>query len=297
MNTKVSVVINTLNSEKDIERALKSVSWAQEIIVCDMRSDDKTVEIAKRMGAKVVIHNRLNYVEPARNFSISKASNNWILILDPDEEVPRSLSQKLIQITKQTKQIDFVRLARKNIIFNRWMKAALWWPDYNIRFFKKGRVVWTDEIHRPPKVNGEGLDLPAEEDLALIHHNYSNVGQFIERMNRYTTIEAKELIGKNYKFVWTDLIQKPLDEFLSRFFAGGGYKDGLHGLALSLLQAFSFLIVYLKVWELTSFKSIEVTITDLGKEQSQAAYKINWWFKELKRSGNSFKSFLSKLKF
>lgn len=295
MGKGISVIINTLNEEKNISRAIKSVKWADEIIVCDMHSEDKTMEIAKKSEAKVVFYKRTDYVEPARNFAITKASNDWILILDPDEEIPDGLKERLIEIASKMEQIDYVRLPRKNLIFAKWMKASMWWPDYNIRFFKKGKVMWSDEIHRPPKTEGQGLDLPAEEELAIIHYNYQTISQFITRMNRYTTVEANQLIKQNYEFKWSDLIEKPLSEFLSRFFANKGYQDGLHGLALSLLQAFSFLIVYLKVWENSSFKETVFKLTDLEQEKNEAAFQINYWIKK-SQSQNPFKRFLSGFK-
>ena len=296
MNSNISIVINTLNEDRDIKRAIKSGKWADEVVVCDMHSNDKTVEIAKKLGAKIVSHKRLDYVEPARNFAISKAANEWILVLDPDEEIPESLKERLMEIASKMDQIDYVRLPRKNVIFGKWMKGAMWWPDYNVRFFKKGKVLWTDEIHRPPETEGKGLDLSADEGLAIIHHNYQTIFQFIERMNRYTTVEAEELKKQGYKFNWQDLFDKPLNEFLSRFFANRGFEDGLHGLALSMLQAFSFLIVYLKVWENSSFKETALNLTDLEAEKSKMGYQINYWMKEIKSSKNPFKRFFSKFK-
>src|SRR3989338_6180720 len=99
MAPKISVVINTLNEEQNIERAIKSVNWADELIVCDMYSEDKTVEIAKKLGAKIFFHKREDFVETARNFAVSKASNDWVLVLDPDEEVIDSLKERLIEIS------------------------------------------------------------------------------------------------------------------------------------------------------------------------------------------------------
>lgn len=296
MASKISVVINTLNEERNIKRVIESVKWADEILLCDMYSDDKTVEIAEKLGAKIFLHKRLDFVEPARNFIISKASNEWILVLDPDEEIPNSLSEKLIQMASDIKHIDYVRIPRKNIIFNRWMKAAMWWPDQNVRFFKKGKVEWTDQIHRPPKTIGEGIDLPAEEKFAIIHHNYQTLSQFIHRMDRYTTVEARQLLKQGYQFKWPDLIEKPLGEFLSRFYANKGYMDCLHGLVLSLLQAFSFLIVYLKVWENSSYKEASLDLAEIEKEKNQAGKQINYWMKKSKVSKNPFKRFLSKFK-
>src|SRR5688572_7980444 len=137
---KISVVINTLNEEKSIERAIKSVDFADEILVCDMHSDDNTPLIAKKLGAKVIFHKRAGFVEPARNFAISKAEHEWVFVLDADEEVPDSLKGKLKEVINGSGVTTFVEIPRKNILFGRWMKASMWWPDYNIRFFKKGFV-------------------------------------------------------------------------------------------------------------------------------------------------------------
>lgn len=296
MKPSISVVINTLNEENTIARALNSVKWADEILICDMHSSDKTVNIAKKMGAKVVFHKRLDFVEPARNFAISKASGDWTLILDPDEEIPDKLRDRLTQIVSTMEQIDYVRIPRKNIIFNKWMKAAMWWPDLNVRFFKKGQVKWGEKIHKPPQTLGQGLDLPLNEELAILHNNYQNIGQFLERMNRYTEVEARELKIEGYNFKWQDLVEKPLSEFLSRFFVGKGYEDGLHGLSLSLLQAFSFLIVYIKLWEKTRFQTQEISLVEIEKEKNKSAYDINYWIKQSTRSSNFFKRFLQKIK-
>lgn len=293
---KISVVINTLNEAKNIERVIKSASWADEIIVCDMHSNDQTAEIAAKSGAKVIFHKKLNYVEPARNFAISKASGDWVLVVDPDEEVSTELKEELLQITNKMKQIDYIRLPRKNIIFGKWMRASMWWPDYNIRFFKKGTVAWTDKIHKPPKVLGEGLDLPADEKLAIIHHHYESISQFLERMIRYTAVQADELVKEGYKFDWKDLIKKPLGEFLGRFFANRGFEDGLHGLALSLLQSFSFVIVYLRVWEMQGFKSQTPDLSEIKQISKESGKEIEYWFKFADLSKNTFKRFFQKLK-
>lgn len=280
MNNKISVVINTLNEEKNIERVIKSVRWAGEIIVCDMYSQDKTVEIAKKLGAKVFFHKKEEIVERARNFALSKASGDWILVIDPDEQIPPTLVQRLQQIAVNIKLIDYVRIPRKNLIFGHFMQASMWWPDYNIRFFKKDKVKWLNKIHRPPETTGEGLDLPAEEKYAIIHQNYVTISQFLARMDRYTTIQAKELKQEGCKFDWKDLFGKPLGEFLSRFFAGQGYKDGLHGLALSFLQASSFLVVYLKLWEMSGFKQEDINLQEIEEQKSKAGEALDYWIKK-----------------
>ena len=272
----ISVVINTLNEEENLPRALASVkNLADEFIVVDMHSTDKTVDIAKEFGAQFYSHEKTGYVEPARNFAIDKATKEWILILDADEEVSDSLAIKLKQIVKNP-QADYYRLPRKNINFRRWIKNSRWWPDFNIRFFRKGTVSWSEIIHSVPMTTGKGLDLPAEEKYAILHYNYTSISKYIERMNRYTDVQARVLLQKEYKFVWRDLIRKPLQEFLSRYFAGEGYKDGIHGLSLALLQAFSELTLYLKIWQSEQFKPEALDVKELSKEAKRAKRQLDW---------------------
>lgn len=295
MDQKISVIINTFNEEKNIETALKSVSFADEVIVCDMNSQDNTVEIAKKSGAQVIFYKYTGFVEPARNFAISKVSNPWILILDADERIENELRVRIKEIVAKTKNYDFVKIPRKNIIFGKWVKSG-WWPDYQIRLFKKGKVTWGDKIHSQPKTLGKGLSLPTEEKYALIHNNYQSIGQFIERMNRYTTIEADELEKQKVKFEWKYLIEKPLSEFLSRFFANKGYQDGLHGLVLSILQAISFFVVYLKVWENSKFRQEDLTIADFQAEIETGGKGVNYWFRQISGKNSVFSKLLKVFK-
>ena len=244
----ISAVVNTRNEEKNLEGCLKSLQFADEIIVVDMESTDNTKNVAKSFTDKVFDTEMVGFVEPARNIAISKAVGNWILIIDADERVPKTLAKRLIEVTQEN-NADFVRIPRKNIIFGQWTQHSRWWPDYNIRFFKKGSVEWQNEIHSIPVTTGVGINLDLEETLAIEHFHYSSIDEYFERALRYSTQQAKELINSGYKFDPKDLIGKPLSEFMSRFFAGDGYKDGLHGLVLAFLQMFSVMLIYLKVWQ------------------------------------------------
>lgn len=275
--TKISVVINTLNEEKHVKRLFPNLAnFADEVVVCDMYSDDQTVEMAKKAGAKVYQHQKEDYVEPARNFAISKATGDWILILDPDEEIPDFLKNTLKEIASSG-EFDFVSLPRKNIVFGKWLQHSRWWPDNNIRFFKKGKVKWTSIIHQPPETIGEGLILEAKEENALIHYHYESIEQFLNRLNRYTKVQSKLLIEDGYNFSWTDLIKKPADEFFSRYFFGNGYKDGLHGLALASMQAFSELVLYLKVWDKQGFGEQDISVKETVKVMKQTEKALHFW--------------------
>lgn len=287
----ISVVINTYNEEQNLKRAIESVSWADEIIVCDMYSGDNTAKIARTLGAKVILHKRTGYVEPARNFAILKAVGDWILILDADEEIPTELAKRLQEIVRNEVKVNFVEIPRRNIIFGKGLTATGWWPDNHIRFFKKGAVTWKNEIHSKPETKGVGLTLESEEKWAIIHHNYQTISQFIERMDRYTTVQAKELKKSGYNFRWQDLFEKPINEFLSRYFASKGYKDGLHGLALSVLQAFSFLVLYLKIWEIEEFKEESIAMEEFKIECKKAGSALNHWVNEKDNLKGLFKIF------
>lgn len=297
MGKSISVIINTLNEEKNIERAIKSVKWADEVVVCDMYSEDDTVKISQKLGAKIVFHKKTGYVEPARNFAIQSSSGEWILILDADEEVPEALADKLQELIGQEDVPDFVEIPRKNIIFGKWMQASFWWPDYNIRFFKKGTIKWKDEIHSKPETSGKRLVLPEEEKYAIIHYNYSSISQFVNRLDRYTTIQAKEIYDKGNKFGWSSFISKPVGEFLGRYFANSGYKDGVHGLALCLLQAFSYLIVYLKLWEMDGFKERDVDLKDLRHVIKENGKGLDYWFRYSRLSSKPIKRVFQKVWF
>lgn len=278
----ISVVINTFNEEKNLPKALASVrSLADEVVVVDMKSSDDTVAIAKKAGARVYAHKRMGYVEPARNFAITKAKGEWIFILDADETIPASLIKKLKSIAgsaNRRTRVNYYSIPRKNIIFGKWIKHSRWWPDNNIRFFKKGSVSWSEIIHSVPETTGEGADLAAKESFAIIHYHYDSIGQYVERMNRYTSEHAKIKTAEGYEFAWQDLIRRPVGEFLSRYFFGKGYRDGLHGLALAGLQGLSELVLHLKTWEFQKkFKPQSLDLGDVVGQIGTVQREVNYW--------------------
>ena len=297
--TRISAVINTWNEAKNLAECLDSLDFVDEIIVVDMASTDNTKQIAKQYTDKVYEHPAAGYVEPARNFAQAKASGNWILIVDADERVPRTLADKLVDIAAND-EADFVRVPRKNLVFDQWLKYSRWWPDYNIRFFKKGYVTWSDAIHRPPITNGQGINLDADPKYALLHHHYRTLDEYLERMVRYTNQQAKELLAEGYQFSLSDLVSKPIGEFLSRFFAGEGFKDGLHGLAIAILQAFSCFVVYLKVWQEEGFTpQKQVLNTPAFRQLVGSKFReLKYWLYTVKihLSGNKSERFVLKVK-
>lgn len=298
MDNKISVIINTLNEEKNILKVIRSAKKiADEIVVVDMMSDDGTAKIAKKAGANVYMFERVGYVEPARNFAISKAKHGWILILDADERLPKNLVHTLKQIVSEG-NADYCRVPRKNIIFGKWIEHTLWWPDYNIRFFKKGAVSWSEIIHSVPETRGKGLDIAAIESLAIVHYNYTSISSFVERMNRYTSFQAKNLLESGYTPDWKDMIGSFSREFLARYFRAQGYKDGVHGLALSIMQGFSEFLVYAKAWENRGFKELDLNLGEVVGEMKKTQRDSNYWqaFTLFREGGGILMRLRSKLK-
>lgn len=276
---RISAVLVVRNEENNLLRCLNCLSWVDEIVIVDMESTDGTVTIAKKFTDKIYSHPQVGFADPARNFAIEKATCPWILMIDADEEIPSSLAYKLKELTEAPKGASFFRIPRKNIIFGKWIKHSRWWPDFVIRFFKKGSVSFLPQVHGVPLTRGEGRDLEEREEYAIIHHNYQTVSQFLERLDRYTDEQVKELVRDGYKFKWQDLIIKPTSEFLSRFLVGEGYKDGIHGLALAFLQAFSELVLYLKVWEKEEFREEEDLEEKMIGQLRNSQEEINYWLR------------------
>ena len=219
----ISAVVVTLNAAKVLKNCLESVKEeAHEIVVVDLGSGDATIKIAREFNAKVIFHECVDYVEKVRNFAVSKAVGEWILVLDPDERVTPDLWEKLKEVIAKNKYMA-VNIPRKNIFFGRWIAHTNWWPDRHVRFFKKGKVSWTDKIHHYPLVEGAILNLASREDLAIKHYGYSSIEEFIERQIRYSTIEARDRFELGERFSCPKYYWKPTRQYLVRFIKHLGF--------------------------------------------------------------------------
>lgn len=246
----ISVVLVCFNEATKLEKSLESVvGFATEIVVVDLKSSDDTKMICKKYGAKVYEHVAVPYVELLRNYSVSKGTGDWIMVLDPDEILGDNLKDRLKQIALENK-FTAVNIPRKNIFFGRWITHSNWWPDRHVRFFKKGHVRWGEKIHKYPKVSGSILNLEAREDLAIIHHSYQTIAEFIDRQNRYSTIEAKNLHDSGMKFSWICFFWRPVREFLVRFVRHLGFLDRFYGFVLVYLMMVYQLQVMIKLREM-----------------------------------------------
>lgn len=274
---KISAVLVVKNEAKNLERCLSSVkNLVDEIVVVDEESADNTLEIAKNFTEKVFVHESVGFVEPARNFSIEKATGDWVLILDADEEIEKGLFTKLKNIAEEGKA-DYVLIPRKNLSFGVWIKNTGWWPDYQIRFFKKGKVTWQDKIHSKPTTDGKQITLEPIEENAIIHHNYDSISQFLTKLDNYTTVEVSQ--SGNDEFEISNLIKNPTNEFISRYFSHKGYRDGIHGLVLSILMAFYIFVIEIKKWEKDGFEvKDEKEVLEVIKKETKILKKdLRYW--------------------
>ncbi len=274
----LSVVIVAWNEEKNLPRAVSSVRKVADeiVVVVDEASSDETLNVAKKLKAKVFTHPHTGIVEPMRNFSISKAAGDWILLLDADEEITSELTTYIKKVMASNKA-DYFRIPRKNLIFGEWIKSEHWWPDYVYRLFRKGHITWEDAVHSIPFTKGRGEDVPAKEDLAIVHHNYDSISQFIDRQNRYTDYQLQTLIDQGYSFAWSDVLTKPMAEFLRQYFARRGYTQGLHGLALAILLAFSEATLYLKLWPHSGFIPVQIKLDQVTEVTRDIQSQQKWW--------------------
>lgn len=266
MKSTISVVINTLNEEKNIKACIDSIKWADEIIVVDMFSDDNTAEIAKKEGAKVYTHKRMGFADPARNFALKKATCDWILMLDADERIPVQLGEHIREIINKQDSDAFVyNIAERNEMFGRWIQHGTMWPDYHPRLFKNGSVVWPPHVHDRPKLPENVPNIGPSEELSIHHfsRSYMTLSGFLTSYVNYSEKEADAMHSRGYSFRRRHIVVIPWREFKLRFFTTKGYKDGFHGLAIALLFACYRVISVMQYWE--KYKPTYVDDTNRGR--------------------------------
>ncbi len=275
----ISVVLSVFNEEAKLSRTLAVLAWADEVIVIDNGSTDSTASIARQYGAKVTRGKNNPMLNINKNLGFAKAKSDWILSLDGDEVVPPELAQ-VIKEKVLGSQIVGYWIPRKNILFGKWMQHGLWWPDKQLRLFKRGMGAFPcKHVHEYLVVDGPTSELT----VPMVHYNYESVSQFIRKMDEiYTVSEVNNLIASGYRAVWHDAIKFPMSDFVKTYFAQGGYRDGLHGLVLSMFQAFYSFVVFVKLWEREKFTEHELPIDVVEKELVRARREVRYWLLSVK---------------
>ncbi len=245
---KISAVIHTFNSEKYLKECLESLASLDEIIICDMYSTDRTIEIAKEYNCKIIYHENVGFADPARNFAISQASNNWIFVVDSDEIIPQKLIEYFEKQIHNPQCPDVFYIPRKNYYFGKFITHT--YPDHQIRFFKKGHASWTPYVHTFPELKGSTCKISANrQDLAIIHYTYDTISAFVSRINKYTTFEVDKLKKKKRKPTLVNILLSPTAGFFSTYFLQKAYKDGKHGFLIAMLIGYYKFLAIIKLWE------------------------------------------------
>jgi glycosyltransferase involved in cell wall biosynthesis len=295
MVNKISVVISAYNEEKVLVRCLKSVRWADQIIVIDNSSTDSTKEIAQKYATDVFSQPNQLMLNINKNYGFGKAKSDWILNLDADEEVTPELKDEILRIINSENPFDGYWIPRKNIIFGKWIQHGLWWPDKQLRLFKRSNGKFNcQRIHEYVQVDGT----IGEIKEPYIHYNYESISQYITKLDRCTTSEAIELLDTQYKYNWADAIKFPVSDFVKIFFAQHGYMDGLHGLVLALLQSFYSFTTFTKLWEKDKFVQKDITLNLFNTELTHAHHELDYWEKtsQLETTHDPSTKFLLKIR-
>jgi glycosyltransferase involved in cell wall biosynthesis len=241
---KISVAIITKNEEANIRECLESIQWADEVVVVDSGSTDQTLEICRQYRAQVFQEEWKGYARQ-KNSAIAKTRNSWVLSLDADERVPVELREEIAGISA-SKGLEGYFIARKNFFLGSWIKHCGWYPDYNLRLFRKGQGHFQErEVHERVEIEGETgrLRHPLE------HHTYRSLSDFIQRLDRYSNLAAREMEKEGRRFRRTDLFFRPPATFLQMYLLQAGFLDGYLGFLLSVLYSFYTFTKYSKLKE------------------------------------------------
>ena len=274
MNLKegISAIVHTYNEETNIRNCLESVKWVDEIVVIDMYSRDKTVEIAKEYTNKIYLFEKKGYADPARQFGVDQASYKWILVIDADEMIPKKLSQRLRKIAEND-EADVVYLTFVNYRFGREIRGGGWGIGqiYLPRFFKKGFVRFGAQIH-----NMIGwIDIKARKltltgvDEAIIHFNCVDVDHLLSKLLRDTTVEALNMFdGVKSPLSVEKLLWKMFGEVIERLIFLEGYKDGIIGFFHIFYMVFYHLVSFLKYQFMLEYRdsNVERVVKNIYKE-------------------------------
>ena len=244
---KLSVGIITFNEERIIAKTLESVKEiADEIIIVDSYSTDKTAEIAKNYGARVFFEEWKGF-GPQKNSVIEKCNGEWILLIDADEELSSELKEKILKIICKENRANVYRINRSSICFGKRIKYGGWSNQYAVRLWKKGFVKINDNFVHEEYLTKEKIENIKEY---INHYSYLNLEDYLNKFNRYTTLGAEEYYKRDRKSNIFDIIVNPFLKFIKMYILRLGFLDGVEGLLLALLSANYTMVKYYKLLEM-----------------------------------------------
>jgi glycosyltransferase involved in cell wall biosynthesis len=243
---KISIAIITKDEERNIRACLESVKWADEVVVVDNGSTDRTVAVCQEYGARVFREDWKGY-SGQKNSAIEKTRNEWVLSLDADERVSPELRREMEESLAAEPSVDGYWIPRKNFFLGRWIRRCGWYPDLNLRLFRKSRGRFGERaVHERVEIRGKTIPLTQP----LIHETYRTLTDFVQRMDRYSTLAAREMNREGREFRWIDLLFRPPSTFVQMYILRAGFLEGYDGLVLSVSYSFYTFAKYAKLREI-----------------------------------------------
>jgi glycosyltransferase involved in cell wall biosynthesis len=244
----LSVLILAKNEGDRIRECIESARFAREVVVVDSGSTDGTRDIARGLGARVADAPWPGNFSMQRNRAESFAACEWILQLDADEVVTPGLADELRGFFRSGLPATHPcgRMPRKEIIFGKWIRHGGWYPQYKLRLYRKGAGSWTGRVHEKYETAGPVHTFANP----IVHDSYRDIAVFVEKFNRYSSIDAEEDFAAGRQFRLHRLLLAPLERFFGRYVRHRGYRDGFHGFALAALIGLNYFLRNLKLWEL-----------------------------------------------
>jgi glycosyltransferase involved in cell wall biosynthesis len=241
------VAVITLDEEARLRQCLDSVAWADEIVVVDACSLDKTVQIAREFTDRVIVRPWAGFAAQ-KNFALEQSAGDWVLSLDADEEVAPELRHEIMTTIADPRACAGYAVRRQNMFLGRFIRYGGLYPDWQVRLFRRGRGHFADRaVHESVTVAGPVGRLRGH----LVHRSYAGVSDFIERANRYSSLAAEQLVRDGRRVGAGALVIRPLGRFLSMYVIQRGFLDGRRGLLLATLYAYYVFMRSAKVWEAT----------------------------------------------
>src|SRR3989344_2405964 len=245
----ITTVVLAKNEEENIVDCLESLSFCDEIIVIDDNSEDRTREIAQKMGTKVFTHSLDNDFSKQRNFGLEKARGDWVLFVDADERASRELKEEIKSKIKNDRTDGYL-IKRIDTIWERKLRYGETRNIVLLRLGRKNKGNWIGKVHEEWKIEGR-IDILKSH---LDHYPHPTVSEFLKKINFYTDLRAKELFEKGVRSNFFSILFYPTAKFLSNYFLKLGFMDGVQGLIFALMMSFHSFLVRGKLWLLINKK-------------------------------------------
>jgi glycosyltransferase involved in cell wall biosynthesis len=256
-DSSISVVLITKNEEHNIRDCLKSVDWADEVVVVDAESQDRTRELAGEYTQRVFVRPWPGF-GAQKNFGINQAASDWILILDADERVSPELKDEIQNLVLSWSAADPVafEIPRRNIFYGKWVRWGGAYPDCQIRLFRKGKAQYNDvEVHENLLISGVVGALKGH----FIHYTERHIVDHFRKFNLYTTLAAREKRKLVDHVRWYHLLFNPLIVFLKSYVLRRGFRDGMRGFIFAVFASMYTFVKYAKLWEILYSPSNNLT--------------------------------------